>query len=631
MTKVTGRSKQMFEQLDVVKRFGEFQSRVTRQMDDHMIRKEKGHTREVSVLEYCHPGPETSLYYAAGAYLGGIGEEEGQQSLQELEKLQVQEDDHPQRGGFRWYREETQIDDTNAAFFTLVPLASLSLAAPQVIPSSHKTVIQRMFRRALHWFSHECANPKLFYPNKILSDGALLLALAVIVGDEEAEKGANAFFARWESYTTRRGWGWGENTSTGYVKVILNAFQLALRAWNGKGGELEAAIRARRDALLDYVRFHEGREFVPTIRSYNFAGQVIKPSTANLLAGVRFWEKETVSNIGSFVQDILLYEELFPQDGLEISDDPKKLLPAHPKLPVPRTWTERVFDDTFAYTWIGGNCRIGSLNRFPVMPGSYQWPSWGLGWQSMPASFLVEDEQVSFLRFAAREGERFRSHPSQDFHHAYLNPALFREECLPGVETLCTQKERILIVQRNIKHLANCASEIADEWLIQRFGGKVHKLHGKNRIHRTSTVNVTHSVPRNVENSGNQWIVLEYDHCYVGILALGYWGYGADEAQAGEPEIEMADGALRLRRILYRGDECCLRQHRLDNAWMVIMFDEKCSLDDLQKQLLQYEVTDRRLPDYEVPRDDLFMIREITVKAPDGSILTHRADPYVER
>ncbi|MDF2927232.1 MAG: hypothetical protein K0R57_6146 [Paenibacillaceae bacterium] len=608
--------------------FEALQQELKPQMDDSMIRRPKGHTKAVAELASCHPGRETSQYYAAAVSLGKMEEAEGLGILGELENLQVSQVNHPQFGGFRWYREETAIDDSNAAFFTLVPIANLALTRPHSIPCSHQAVIHRMFRRAIRWFSHECGSPKLYYPNKILSDGALLLALSAIVGDREGQTRGEQFFARWEEYTARRGWGWGENTSTGYLKIMLDAFQLALRAWNKMEEELQDAIRKRRNHLLDYIRFHDGVEFVPSIRSYNFEGQVFKPSAANLFAGVRFWRRETLENTMDFVLSLLLYEDLIPAGSLQPSDNPRDRLPAHIAQPVPRTWTEPVFDGAFAYTWIGRHCRMGSLNRFPVMPGSYQWPTWGLGWQSMPVSFLVEEEQVSFLRYTVREGGRFRSHLSADYHHAYLNPALFSEEYLPEIETLCTQKDNVLIVQRNIVGLANSASEIVDEWFIQRFRGKVHRLNGNNKIGWTSTASVTHSLPQEVESSDHPWVVLEYETCYAAILALGYWGYGAAAAQASEPEICEQDGNLRLTRVLYRGEEQFLRQHRLDNAWVVVMFDEKCSVGELQEKLQRMEVTDRRFADYEVPRNDWSMIREISVRGEEGFLLRQRVDPY---
>ncbi|MDF2836357.1 MAG: hypothetical protein K0Q63_1997 [Paenibacillus sp.] len=617
----------ILDELGMDSTFDAIRDRIRPKIFDHLIRKEKGHTEEVARLDYCHAGRESSVYYAASVSLGKMDENEGLLLLLELEKLQVRDAEHPQFGGFRWYREETRIDDTNAAFFIMAPLATLSLTASENIPGSHLSVIKRMAQRAVNWFAHECAHPKLFYPNKIMSDGSLLLALSVLLDDEEGRRNAKRFFLRWEEYTTRRGWGWGENNSAIYLKIMLDALQLALRAWNGSEPELEFAIRARRNELLDYVRFHEGREFVPSIRSYNFEGDVIKRSVVNWVAGIRIWEEETVNQTEALVLSVLLYEELLPEETSLVSTQPWELLPAYNQLPVPRTRAERLFDDAYAYTWIGKQCRIGSINRFPIMPGCYQWPKWGLGWQSMPVSFLIENEQVSFLRFKVKVNNAVRSHLSRDYNESYLNPALFQEDCLPEIETRCAQQDHVLIVHREMKHLANRASEITDEWFIQRFQGKVHQLKGNNRVQWTRTSSVTHSVSRKEEAVSVPWTVIEYASCYAAILPLGYIAYG-QEPQTSDIEVASADGTLTLSRIWYRGDERMLRQHRLDHAWVVIMIDEKPDLDQLQKLLDQYEIQDKRLADYEVPRNDQFMIREITVKQPNGSTVALRVDPY---
>lgn len=101
------------------------------------------------------------------------------------------------------------IQDSNAAFFILMPLVAVRLSSPGVFPASHLESMQRMFRHAAAWFSRECRNPELFYPNKTMSDGAMLLAVAHFLGEPAYLQTATAYFKRWEEYTARRGWGWG--------------------------------------------------------------------------------------------------------------------------------------------------------------------------------------------------------------------------------------------------------------------------------------------------------------------------------------------------------------------------------------------------------------------------------------
>ena len=81
-----------------------------------------GHTRAVAYLEHCHSGVLTARAYAAGTYLGTLSHEEGMDMLKKLESLQCREKDSEMYGCSRWYFEETQIADTNGAFFITMPL-----------------------------------------------------------------------------------------------------------------------------------------------------------------------------------------------------------------------------------------------------------------------------------------------------------------------------------------------------------------------------------------------------------------------------------------------------------------------------------------------------------------------------
>src|SRR5690606_38053892 len=121
--------------------------------------------------------------------------------LRALAELQITDPTHPQYGGFRWYREETQINDTNAAFFIIMPLITLQLSHPEVISVSQLQVLKEMLTHASAWFSHECREPILYYPNKIISDGAMLLAISAIMQEEKYYQEGVQFFENWNGYT----------------------------------------------------------------------------------------------------------------------------------------------------------------------------------------------------------------------------------------------------------------------------------------------------------------------------------------------------------------------------------------------------------------------------------------------
>ncbi|WJH35488.1 hypothetical protein N6H14_05535 [Paenibacillus sp. CC-CFT747] len=357
-----------------------------------------GHTREASTFPQVHPGRETAAYYAAGVMSGRIGAGEGSAMLHQLSLLQEKDRAAEFFGGFRWYREETAIHDTNAAFFIMSPLVHAVLLNPEQVPDAHGPILKGMMEGAREWFARECREPSLYYPNKIISDGALLLALAKLTAHAERFEEGTAFFRRWLDYTRRRGWGWGENMSLGYLGIILSSLQLAAYCLKDAHQPLAQELYAEIRGLLELIRFHDRHEFVPTIRSYNFQGEVERPGAAWQMAG--YGEGDTPA---PELPDLWMVPAL----ALNARHTAKAVgLPERAEQPVPRIRRERVMDDAEAYTWIGSHARLGSLNRFPVLAGCYQWPTWGLGWQSFPASFSVDGEQVGYLRWTVRERER---------------------------------------------------------------------------------------------------------------------------------------------------------------------------------------------------------------------------------
>ncbi|TVR61076.1 MAG: hypothetical protein EA426_03870 [Spirochaetaceae bacterium] len=550
-----------------------------------------GHTLEVAGLSFCHVGRLTADIYAAGTVAREIAEQQGIEMLRAIQLLQIDAPDDHQHGAFRWYREETRVRDTNAAFFTLVPLAILRLKYAELIPDSHARLIDDMLRAGGVWFTRQCAEPSLYYPNKIMSDGALLIAIGSVLEDEAFYSAGSDFFGRWLEYTERRGWGWGENISLGYLGVIFKALELACLALRPVEADLETKLRGHMRALGEILRFHDGQEFVPTIRSYNFDGQVVRSSPLWRMVGVGSGAEER--SIGSLMNTVLF------GDSVVIGEENRQ--------PVPRTREVRIFDAATSYSWIGHNARLGSLTRFPVMPGSYQWPTWGLGWQSFPVSFSVAQEQVSFLRWSVIERGHHRFHPTEDKSKTYLDPALFGEKYYPDVTTRCSQSESALVVVRTMIGVHNAASSIIDEWIVNRFRGELHEYQSED---------------------GRKWIVLRYAASAVMITSLG----GIDASREGrEPapiRVVQDDEKLRLQQVLFEGDETVVHHPRLEAAWCVVMIDEAGGkVSDL---VASVTITDESFGDHEVPRASYAEIREITARVAGGPECRLRIDPHYD-
>ncbi|QGQ98395.1 hypothetical protein EHS13_27660 [Paenibacillus psychroresistens] len=553
-----------------------------------------GHTREASQHAECHEGRTSADYYAVGSLLGRIDELQGMKILTELSKLQISDPQHPQYGGMRWYKEETVINDTNAAFFILMPLTTIRFLYPGSFPASQIGMLDTMMDAGLEWFAHECTDPILYYPNKIISDGALLLTLSRIRSHEIYYSKAVDFFEKWEAYTICRGWGWGENISMHYLPIILNALSLACKALKPAEAELKCKLQKQMDALLDYIRFQGPGELVPSIRSYNFDGKAEKSSFLWIIAGLRHnvmdeIKQDSIVNNWSLTAmiSLLLFEESWNE-------------PQTVQLETPRVRKEHIFDQSYSYTWVGQAGRLGSINQFPVIPGSYQWPTWGLGWQSFPVSFRIEGAQLGYLRWSVKENGGQRTHPARN-KETYLSPALFGEEWYPDVQTQCAQAEHMLLVCRSMAGINNQAAELADEWVIHRFEGKILRM--------------------------EDWVILQYKQAAVAIRALNGISYSQQERAAQGIHLKQVGESVYLRQVLYSGDETTLQHPRLEAAWAVLFLDNITDKAEILQRLEKVAIADISRPDGEVPRISYHEIRQLEM-ADDSCKVALTIDPF---
>jgi hypothetical protein len=484
-----------------------------------------------------------------------------------------------------------------------MPLVTVRLCRPETLPEEHIRRMDEMLRHAAAWFSKECRTPEIYYPNKTMSDGAMLLAIAHLLNETDYLEEGIAFFRRWEEYTVRRGWGWGENISLVYQGVMLNALSIATRILRLRDTTLASRLLRLTDELKSILKFHAGEELVPSIRSYNFQGETKRSSLLWPIAGVTGIGglAEHPFSINDFVTLLLFERELAESDST--GHDSDRL--AGP--PVPRVREERIFDAARSYSWIGRNTRLGSINRFPVVPGSYQHPAWGLGWQSFPVSFSVREEQVAFLRWYVNDGETVRTHPAESYRTAYLMPALFAEPLYPEVETRSAQKENALLVLRSMSRLHNRAVEIADEWVIHRFTGALESA---------------------VTSSGREWLVLRYPHCAVAVTALRKVGVDDHTRTQSGMIVEREEGRIKLRQVLYAGAAERLDRLRVESGWAVICFDDYTETEDIAGRLDAVSIEDETPDNREVPREPLTLPRRILLRAGAQEQVSLTVDPY---
>ncbi len=496
-----------------------------------MVAIERGHTTEVSSLGTVHCGRATSEYFLLHDFLG---EEPPPRLLEALQSLQITDIADPHYGGFRWYAEETSVHDTNAAFFIQHPLvlAVLGREAQDERPSG--TILRTILARGLEGFRREKEHPKLFYTNKVVSDAALLFALEWIV-ERRRDGDGKEFLETWCEYTEKKGWGWGENTSPVYIQVTLSALCLAMGIATRSGCE-DAFVRRLKnlaEILSSSLAFHAPNHFVPSIRSYNFAGEPRCPLPLYALMGY-----DAVPPVPTTFQEA---EKNYWTSMLDwVTRFADFSLPPKEQRSVPAFHRERVWEGTHATSWRGKHIGLGGVEKFPVMRGCYQSERGGLGWQSMPVAFVANDENYGYLQWknAGRDG-KVRTHPAADYHSGYLSGELFASTLLgTDIHTLTRQAGPLMLVARLAWSLPRAeASEmrLSDSLYVPRFSGTCVLKRG--------------ALPSGSESATapcGEWVILNYPGCALAIQAVTV---RASDAGAGL-DIHREGDALRIERPL---------------------------------------------------------------------------------
>ncbi len=448
----------------------------------------------------------------------------------------------------------------------------------------------------------------------------MLAAIGCITGDEGVYKIAENFLEKWLKYTETRGYGWGENLSLGYNSVILRAFNIIFKAIHSE--EIKSRFKRLENGILDIFRFHNGYEFVPTIRSYNVLGNPKPWTLVYNLAGVRGYGflDGNQESFGSGKNDAnyrLIADYMIYGDRIYMNDDDYLKRELSNNQNVPRIGEFKIMDDKKSYTWLGRNGGIGSINEFPIIEGSYQHKTWGLGWQCFPASIIVYDNQVSFLRFYVDEGERIRCHPHKDKHSAFLDPSLFSESYYPEVKTACRQNGQTLVVFRSINNLRNKVSHIMDSYDVPGFTGECKTFFAKER----------------------KWIALFYDKAVIFASALlGNPAAGEktfiDEKGNKNPttllEIDLVedDDGLRLVQTMYSGELKTLYNNRLSAGWLFHYIDRYMTNEEAENFIKELSVDETCIPDGEIPRMPEWNVHVVSVYNKGEKILDVRYDPY---
>ena len=536
--------------------------------DNMILSKMQPHTAPVADLQECCSGTVTAQYYFAARYFDVIDDDLAAGIVSELKKLQMPD------GCMRWYREEEFVSDTNGAFFVLMPLALAYRFSSDKMTESEKSDIQFLLKNALKWFSH-AAEGSLHYCNKIMSDGAMLALIADITG--EGKEKCKVFWDKWHDYADTHGWGWGENSSDCYSTIMLNALNAVVISTEG---ELQKKAVEKRRKLLDYILYHEGKEFIPSIRTYNFAAEANYGGIIYDLMNIANSQTDPTSgNIHGLIAAVLIYES-----GLEtVSKDDNNVR------------NERLFGNSYAYTWKGENIRLGSVSHFPVMPCSYQncvpgaggyVATYGLGWQSMPVSAMIDEKYISFLRIHTKVGEKEYFHPAVTKHDAFLYNRLFEDGNITVFSTRSAQENNIAVVCRSANKLTNTASFICDEWCIPDKNAKIEEK----------------------EIGGRKWFVVYGENCAVALLPLD--GIVCENLGRSPMKTYISESGIfkTITTELYSGEEKLVTAQRAESVWVIVAID---SIENVEEYLGKIYVSDETVPNIEITLNAAYKRRKI--------------------
>ena len=557
----------------------------------------KPHEEPIAHLERSHNGPGTANYLLAAGALEQW-DTPFERALDALLGLQDTDPASPTYGNIRWYLEGPGVVDGNSGFFVTGPLLCADRLFGEKLSDSARAKLHTLFRQALPCFERDAREPSLYYPNACLSNLVALLGLGVCLDDPDVTDRGRQACQRWLDYCRDMGCGWGEDHSPVYTGVLAAALWMILHF--EPAGPLAADARRLLDDLFEFVAFHDGVEPVPAIRSYNATGQIKTSTALNWVLGLQPDLKGLAWFMGSFLMG-----------GRRET---------RPRPDTPRRVQRRLFDGQFSTSYVEAHARLGTLSQWPMMPESDMQDTWGVGWQTFPASFVAADHDHGFLRWVSTDdqgGKRmFPAADSRDFRTRCLFARLSHH---PEVMTVTHQQDGAAIVLREIHRLHAALTQVEDRWVVQNFSARLlidgHEWDGQ---------------PTEV---GSGWLALDYPgHVTVGLYPLHCRPVDMmDATPANYPPtsqldpvppvvaVAMDDHALTLSVGLRHGPPGVTIAKYVFTGWCVVLVPTPDALAD-------WHVEETFFPDGYVPRPQREWVRRVVLTGPDRRVALTR-DP----
>jgi hypothetical protein len=368
-----------------------------------------GHTFAVQDQKKIHVGRSAAYRLLNAAMMDRLSELEVNRVLRALRDLQDLEPESETFGCFRWYAEDTHVDDTNAAFFIGLPLIVLESQYADNIDPEGQVVLEKILADLKTWFVGAVKNhPRVYYPNKFLGDLVCAWMLLELTEDTDNMPWVAEEMLKASRYWTQHGWGWGEHMSDGYAGVCLEELSFLLCLAEDLPGEVRTSYTGLINQLLSIEDHFGGKPRVPAIRSSAFTKS---PRHENFRDKIREWTPDELMarkdalNLGPIL-NTLGWHDLANKRGEEADEIQIEC-----------------FNGIQANAWLQDDVRIGSLSTFPVMPTA-EHNGWGLAWQSFPVAMWKPEGDWAFLQWLVEEDDSFKAHPAVEWNTAYLNNAL---------------------------------------------------------------------------------------------------------------------------------------------------------------------------------------------------------------
>lgn len=422
-----------------------------------------GHTRPVAHLKRVHSAPKAANRLLLAAQTGQVKRVDASRVLDRLRRMQTR-DGSSLHGCLRWYWQEKRPTDTNAAFFTGLPLLVLWLAHRSGLSRKQQNRLFSIFTDLYIWFKHAASEGSWYYPNKSLGDivcGWLLYEICS-KKDDRLRKDADPLsqlMLNAAEYWLKHGWGWGEHLSDGYSKVCLDELSALLLLSEQLPERVRVAFKRLLDDLLAVEDAYNGGPRVPALRSYAFLSipehlnyrDTIKPLPVKIDAG----QNPSLGHTFYHLQ----WQQLAP-----------------PRQPAKKEVEFDCFDNVVARAHIEKDIRAGSVSRFPLMP-SIEFFTHGLSWQSMPAALARPGKTWIFLQWETRECGRTRCHPAENKKTTYLGNGLTEAVHPPIVgQTWSLQEGGMMVVLRIMPRISTSWRYLTDRVRVVGEAGSIRTL-----------------------------------------------------------------------------------------------------------------------------------------------------------